>query len=224
MKTNLDLVCCHQAHKNDASFLGYMANISAAQGLSNPLSPSALQSSYLEPGCLAPLTFCWRSAECLLQTAAFLSDGDPAGFTEALALFRSSAWRECWHGLVPFMGWHRTPVAQEHSRELVSLCRWQREIEQIWDYSLLELCATASMVAGRRVGQEFHFLWETVPWFWCVSRIPRWFSWVCAYGSTHCTEHNRRGASDRAASPTRGESQCCGNSDAIQDCRFLTGA
>lgn len=23
------------------------------------------------------------------------------------------------------------------------------------------------MVAGRRVGQEFHFLWETVPWF-CV--------------------------------------------------------
>lgn len=58
MKTNLDLVSCHQAHKSDASFLGYMANISAAQGLSNPLSLSALQSSYLEPGCLAPLTFC----------------------------------------------------------------------------------------------------------------------------------------------------------------------
>lgn len=90
-------------------FLGYVASISAAQGLSNP--SLSLQSSSLESGCLAPLTFCWRSAGCLLLTAAFLSDGDPTDFTEVLALFTSSAWRECWHGVLPFMGWHRTPAA-----------------------------------------------------------------------------------------------------------------
>lgn len=42
-----------------------------------------------------------------------------------------------------------------------------------------------------------------------------------------CTavEHNRRGAVDRPAScPNGGESQCYGNSDAIQDCILLTGA
>lgn len=42
-----------------------------------------------------------------------------------------------------------------------------------------------------------------------------------------CTavEHNRRGAADRPVShPNRGESQCYGNSDAIQDCRLQTGA
>lgn len=42
-----------------------------------------------------------------------------------------------------------------------------------------------------------------------------------------CTavELNRRGAVDRPAScPYRGESQCYGNSDAIQNCILLTGA
>lgn len=41
-----------------------------------------------------------------------------------------------------------------------------------------------------------------------------------------CTavEHKTRGAVDRPASrPNGGESQCYGNSDAIQDCRLLTG-
>lgn len=38
-------------------------------------------------------------------------------------------------------------------------------------------------------------------------------------------EHSRRGAVDRPVScPVRGESQCYRNSDAIQDCRLLTGA
>lgn len=41
-----------------------------------------------------------------------------------------------------------------------------------------------------------------------------------------CTtvEHNMKGAVDRPVShPNGGESQCYGNSGAIQDCRLLTG-
>lgn len=42
---------------------------------------------------------------------------------------------------------------------------------------------------GEEWGKNFIFSGRN-PLVLCVSVVPRWFSWVCTYGSTHCTEHN----------------------------------